>query len=224
MKDISFTIEPGELVGYIGANGAGKSTTISPTSGEVLVNGIVPQKERIKNNYQIGTVFGQRTQLFLHDPSVVYLDEPTIGLDIMVKEKIREFIKHINREKNTTVILTTHDMQDIEAICKKVIIIDEGSIIYNGSLDEINHQFGNERTIQFQLESSDDELQKVLDACDGVSVVASEHNSITVKFDGRRHSVGTILKTISPYCVINDMSISEAGIESIVKGLYRKAH
>ena len=200
VKGINFQIQEGELVGYIGENGAGKSTTIkmltgllTPTSGEVRVDGIVPNEKRIQNNQKIGAVFGQKTQLwwdlpviesfrlirkmykipeneyrknlkkfsqlleledllekqvknlslgqkmrceiaatFLHNPKIVYLDEPTIGLDVFVKEKIRKFIKDINQEKNTTVILTTHDLNDIEDVCNRIILLDNGKIIYDG--------------------------------------------------------------------------------------------
>ena len=200
VKGINFNIEEGELVGYIGENGAGKSTTIkmltgllTPTSGKVIVNGIVPNEKRIENNKNIGAVFGQKTQLwwdlpviesfrlikkmykipeneyrknlkkfteildlanllekqvknlslgqkmrceiaatFLHNPKIVYLDEPTIGLDVFVKENIRKFIKDINKEKKTTVILTTHDLKDIEDVCDRIILLDKGQIIYDG--------------------------------------------------------------------------------------------
>ncbi len=195
VTDVSFTIEPGEIVGYIGVNGAGKSTTIKmltgilvPTAGQVRVFGRDPHRDRVANARDIGVVFGQRTQLWwdlaliesltmvgriyevpdarfkqlmdefaetlalkellkipirnmslgqkmraelaatlIHEPRIVYLDEPTIGLDLLVKERIRAFIKQVNREKGTTVILTTHDLGDIEELCKRVLIIDNGS-------------------------------------------------------------------------------------------------
>ena len=210
VDEISFTIEEGELVGYIGENGAGKSTTIkmltgllTPTSGNVIVNGIVPNEKRMQNNKNIGAVFGQKTQLwwdlpviesfklikkmyeipeeeykknlkkfteilnledllekqvknlslgqkmrceiaatFLHNPKIVYLDEPTIGLDVFVKENIRKFIKDINKEKKTTVILTTHDLKDIEDVCNRIILLDKGQIIYDGSKQKFKDIYG----------------------------------------------------------------------------------
>lgn len=210
VKGINFEIQEGELVGYIGENGAGKSTTIkmltgllTPTSGKVIVDGIVPNEKRIQNNQKIGAVFGQKTQLwwdlpviesfrlirkmykipeneyrknlkkfselleledllekqvknlslgqkmrceiaatFLHNPKIVYLDEPTIGLDVFVKEKIRKFIKDINQEKNTTVILTTHDLNDIEDVCNRIILLDNGSIIYDGDKQKFKDTYG----------------------------------------------------------------------------------
>ena len=192
VESVDFSIEQGEAVAYIGPNGAGKSTTIKmltgilkPTSGEILVNGIDPQKHRIQNAKNIGVVFGQRTQLWwdipveesfallkniyevpdavynenlklfneifglsefigrsarklslgqrmradlaaalLHNPSTVFLDEPTIGLDIGTKEAMRELIQRINREKGVTIILTSHDLKDVEDICRRIIVID----------------------------------------------------------------------------------------------------
>ena len=216
---ISINIKPGEIVGYLGPNGAGKSTTIKmmsgvlePTSGEILVNGVVPYKNRTRNAENIGVVFGQRSQLwwslpliesfkllkeiymiptadyermlelyreladieqllhkpvrqmslgqrtlsdilaaFLHNPNIVFLDEPTIGLDVSMKAKIRELIKGLNKEKNTTVILTTHDMGDVDALCQRIIIIDHGSMIYDNDIEHLKHYFGSYRTLKLNL-------------------------------------------------------------------------
>src|SRR5574338_8657 len=215
---ISFSVEGGEMVGYIGVNGAGKSTTIKmltgilvPTGGSVRVLGRDPHRERVANAQEIGVVFGQRTQLWwdlafieslslvakiyqvpdkrykellaqfsetlelkellsvpirnmslgqkmradlaatlIHEPRVVYLDEPTIGLDLIVKERIREFIKEQNRTRDTTVVLTTHDLGDIEELCKRVIIIDDGRLIYDGPIETIKKRFGKYREITFE--------------------------------------------------------------------------
>lgn len=205
LKNISFRINAGEMVGYIGPNGAGKSSTIkimsgilNPDSGECLINGRTPWKDRINHVREIGVVFGQRSQLWwdvpvvdsfelikdiykvpehtyrenldeltdildleqiirtparqlslgqrmrcelaaslLHSPKILFLDEPTIGLDAVSKIAVREFIKKINREKNTTVILTTHDMQDIEAIAERVLLIGKGEILLDGSFEDL---------------------------------------------------------------------------------------
>ncbi|MCB1187584.1 ATP-binding cassette domain-containing protein [bacterium] len=212
---ISFDIQPGEVVGYIGSNGAGKSTTIkmltgilTPTSGTMQVNGLVPQQKRYQHARQIGVVFGQRTQLWwdlavieafhllqkiyripqdeyrrrldqfvdvldisgqlhqpvrklslgqrmkcdlcaslLHNPPILFLDEPTIGLDVAIKERIRRFIQYINTEEESTIILTTHDMVDIEELCPRLIIIDEGKILFDGAQDEIKDRFGRRRRV-----------------------------------------------------------------------------
>lgn len=210
VNDIDFTIPKGEICGYIGENGAGKSTTIKmltgilvPTSGEILVNGMVPYKDREKFVRNIGVVFGQRSQLWwdlgviesfnllrkvyrvpaeefkkrldelverldladilnrpvrklslgqrmrcelaaslLHNPSIVFLDEPTIGLDIVVKSEIRDFLKELNQKYETTILLTTHDLQDIEALCSRVIMLDDGQIIYDGGLQQLKDKWG----------------------------------------------------------------------------------
>ncbi|MDT3699610.1 MAG: ATP-binding cassette domain-containing protein [Thermincola sp.] len=210
---IDFFVNAGEMVGYIGANGAGKSTTIKmltgilvPTAGEVVVDGYIPYKEREIYTRRIGVVFGQRTQLWwdiaviesfkllrriygvnkqdfekrlkmfddllelnnflhlpvrklslgqrmrcdltaalLHNPAILFLDEPTIGLDVLAKAKIREFLQEINKEYKTTIILTTHDMGDIEALCPRVAIIDNGKMLYDGSVEDLYAQCGHDK-------------------------------------------------------------------------------
>jgi len=219
VDDISFSIKKGEIVGYIGSNGAGKSTTIkmmtgilNPTTGTCLVDGIDPSKNRKENAQNIGVVFGQRTQLWwdlplsesftilkeiydvsdeayeeqmeflnrvleldeffdrpvrtlslgqrmradlgaalLHNPKVLYLDEPTIGLDLVVKDNIRHAIKEINEKYQTTVILTTHDIGDIEELCNRIIIIDEGKKIYDGTLDNLKDTYGTRRKVTMEV-------------------------------------------------------------------------
>ena len=209
---IDFFVEEGEMVGYIGANGAGKSTTIKmltgilvPTAGEVRVNGYIPHKDRERYTQQIGVVFGQRSQLWwdiaviesyrllrriyhvpekdfrnrldmfndilgladflhlpvrklslgqkmrcelaaalLHNPRLLFLDEPTIGLDVLAKARIRDFLKDINREFKTTVILTTHDLGDIEALCPRVAIIDRGRMLFDDAVENLYTQWGND--------------------------------------------------------------------------------
>ena len=216
---IDFVISDGEIVGYIGANGAGKSTTIkmmtgilTPSSGSVVVDGIVPYERRTDNAARIGVVFGQRTQLWwdlplsesfsllkdiygvsdsdftmrmdfldgvlglsefmlspvrtlslgqrmradlaaalVHQPRILYLDEPTIGLDVVVKEKVRGAIRHINREFGTTIILTTHDLADIEELCSRIIVIDAGKIVWDGGLGELRERFGFMRELRLRV-------------------------------------------------------------------------
>lgn len=288
VNDINFNIEEGELVGYIGENGAGKSTTIkmltgllTPTSGSVIVNGIIPSEKRIQNNKQIGAVFGQKTQLwwdlpviesfklikkmydipdniykenlekfteilelkelldkqvknlslgqkmrceiaatFLHNPKVVYLDEPTIGLDILVKENIRKFIKDINKEKHTTVILTTHDLKDIEEVCDRIILIDKGKIIYDGEKEKFKNKYGKHILAEFvvqnkktnvTLETSDEEFE----------VIDENEKNITIKFNHDILTIMDVVKTVSNYCEILDMHVQEEGLEEILKEIYR---
>ena len=289
VEDISFQIPEGEVVGYIGANGAGKSTTIkmltgilTPTSGEVLINGMVPQKNRIKNNKQIGTVFGQRTQLwwdlpviesynllqsiyeipsdvfngnlnrfkelleleellkipvrqlslgqkmrceiaaaFLHNPKVVYLDEPTIGLDVMVKERIRGFIKQINEERKVTIILTTHDMQDIEEVCHRVMFVDLGKVIYDGDLESVKNKLGKTRTVLFKVKSKKSSLKETIEIREDLSIIKEDDSSIQIQFNRENLTATQVINLVSPHCEIVDLSIEEVSIETIVKSLYK---
>lgn len=202
---ISFNVFKGEVVGFIGANGAGKSTTIkmmtgilTPDDGSVTISGLNYKKNRREILLKMGVVFGQRSVLcwdipimesfklfrdmyripkslfednleifadilniseyinkpprqlslgqrmkadlaaaLLYNPEILFLDEPTIGIDVLAKSKMREFIQTINRERKTTIVITTHDMSNIEALCEKTIIIDKGKILYNGTIQEL---------------------------------------------------------------------------------------
>ncbi|WP_371584253.1 ATP-binding cassette domain-containing protein [Streptomyces sp. NBC_01314] len=210
VQDVEFSVGKGELLALLGPNGAGKSTTIkmltgilTPTSGEALVAGVVPHRDRERNAHNIGAVFGQRTQLWwdlparesfeilrdiygvpesqfrhrieefdgllelsefwdtrvrhlslgqrvrcdlaaslLHDPPVVFLDEPTIGMDVVVKEQVRRFLRHQVEERDRTVLLTTHDMTEVERLAERVVLINHGRIVLDGSLQEIRRRFG----------------------------------------------------------------------------------
>ena len=211
VNDINFNVEQGEMLAFIGPNGAGKSTTIKmltgilyPTSGEITVLGLNPSKKRKQLAYKIGTVFGQKEQLWthltpydnfkffgaiydipdneieerieelkktfeldgfintpvrnlslgqrirceivaalIHKPQILFLDEPTIGLDPVVKENIRKLIKKMNKEFNTTIFLTSHDIGDIEKLCKRVVIINHGKIIMDDSMKNIKSNYTN---------------------------------------------------------------------------------
>lgn len=290
VDDINFSINQGELVGYIGANGAGKSTTIkmlsgilTPSAGEVKVNGIIPYEERKKNAQCIGAVFGQRTQLFwdiavresysllkhiyqipdkqhkdtlemftevlnlgpllgtpvrqlslgqkmrcelaaafLHNPSIVYLDEPTIGLDVAVKTRIRAFIKEMNKLHQTTVLLTTHDMQDIEEICNRIIIIDEGKVLYDGSLASIKERFGQKRVIHFELElegefSLPDVLQGKADV-----IAGEEEGKIGLSFSSGDVNAADVISAVLAEYRVRDLTIADPKIETIVHEIYER--
>ncbi len=291
VNDISFTIGDGEIVGYIGANGAGKSTTIkmmtgilTPTSGEVLVNGVVPYENRQRNAKDIGVVFGQKTQLWwdlplsesfsllrdiyevpekefsermeflnevldlqefilspvrtlslgqrmrgdlaaslLHNPKVIYLDEPTIGLDVLVKEKVRKAIKSINERYCTTVILTTHDLNDIEELCNRIIIIDAGKIIYEGNLQDLKRQFGQMATIELQtkgeLTSEEKAFIEKLHKSD--TQISSEGIKTIIKFNKNNISTTELTKALISRLDVVDFSIIETTIEDIVKRIYK---
>lgn len=288
VDDINFNIEEGELVGYIGENGAGKSTTIkmltgllTPTTGKVLVNGIVPNEKRIENNKNIGAVFGQKTQLwwdlpviesfrlikkmykipeneyrknlkkfteileleellekqvknlslgqkmrceiaatFIHNPKIVYLDEPTIGLDVLVKENIRKFIKDINKEKKTTVILTTHDLKDIEDVCDRIILLDKGKIIYDGEKQKFKDTYGKYVTAEFIVSSKNEEIKQLTN----VEILEETQNKLKVKFMHDETTIVKIMNEISNHCKIEDIHMQEAELEDILKEVYRGVH
>lgn len=288
VKGINFEIKEGELVGYIGENGAGKSTTIkmltgllTPTSGKVTVNGIIPYKERIKNNKNIGAVFGQKTQLwwdlpviesfrlikkmynmteseyrknlkkftnlleldellekqvknlslgqkmrceiaatFLHNPKIVYLDEPTIGLDVFVKEKIRKFIKEINEENKTTVILTTHDLKDIEDVCDRIILLDKGQIIYDGEKQKFKDKYGKYITAELIVKNKKSIIKNDLKN-ENLKIIEEKENSIKLKFLHEKITILTVMDEISKYCEIEDVHMKEAELEDILKEIYR---
>ncbi|MGN0350055.1 MAG: ATP-binding cassette domain-containing protein [Roseburia sp.] len=294
VDDISFTIKDGEIVGYIGSNGAGKSTTIkmmtgilTPTKGECLVQGIDPSKQRKQNAQNIGVVFGQRTQLWwdlplsesytilkeiygvsdedyakrmeflnqvlelpeffdrpvrnlslgqrmradlgaalLHNPKVLYLDEPTIGLDLIVKDSIRAAIKEINEKYGTTVILTTHDIGDIEELCNRIIIIDEGKKIYDGSLEKLKDTYGTKRKVSMEIKNFQDVKELKLYQKFGVSEedcvqeYDDEKKVLSVIFDKHKIEIPQIIGTIMEVAEVKDVQIQETELAEIVKEIY----
>lgn len=291
VDDISFTITDGEIVGYIGSNGAGKSTTIKmmtgilrPTAGDIQVNGIDPSKNRKENASNIGVVFGQRTQLWwdlplsesftilkeiydvsdedyktrmefidgvlelsdffdrpvrtlslgqrmradlgaalLHNPKVLYLDEPTIGLDIVVKDNIRKAIRQINEQYNTTVILTTHDIGDIEELCSRIIIIDEGHKIYDGTLQHLRDTYNTHRVIRMGVQQ---ELRSRLWEALGVEAEAcisdydAQRKTLEVRFDKSKLTAPQILSAVMKETEVSDVQIAETELAQIVKQIY----
>lgn len=292
---ISFSIEPGEVVGYIGVNGAGKSTTIKlltgillPSGGSVRVLGRDPHKQRVANARQIGVVFGQRSQLWwdlalieslnlvakiyqvsplrykllldqfsetlelkellhvpirnmslgqkmraelaatlIHEPRVVYLDEPTIGLDLIVKERIREFIRQQNRENGTTVVLTTHDLGDIEELCRRVIIIDAGKIIYDGPLSTIKERFGKYRTLTFETVRLDVQPGRDFDLPVGAEVIVNgyhpEDRKLILRFDRTQTTASKVAAALMDQVEVVDFSLAEPDLASIIKQIYNGA-
>ena len=231
VNNISFTIPSGDIVGFIGANGAGKSTTIkmmtgilTPDYGTISIDGLNFKKNRKQIMLRIGVVFGQRSVLcwdipviesfklfkdmyhipekayrenmeifsdilnlsefidkpprllslgqrmkadlaaaLLHNPEILFLDEPTIGIDILAKAKIRDFIHKMNQERNTTIILTTHDISDIEALCSKMIILDKGTLLYNGTLQELKNSYRNSYQAElYQYATIENNLENII--------------------------------------------------------------
>jgi len=286
VEGVTMSLEAGELVGYIGPNGAGKSTTIKmltgilvPTSGEVIVAGLVPYRERRRNARNIGVVFGQRSQLYwdlpliesfellraiynvpreryrhnlarftemlemgeflqtpvrqlslgqrmrgdfaaamLHDPKILYLDEPTIGLDVVAKEAIRTFIARENAERGTTVILTTHDLIDVERLCRRILLIDHGRLVYDGEIERLKEQYGTHRTLVVQLTEPQDV------SVDGAEVVSREANVVRLRFDRRETSADQLIRRVAEKYSITDVSIEEPELESIIRRIYLEGY
>jgi ABC-2 type transport system ATP-binding protein len=280
---VTFTLEPGELVGYLGPNGAGKSTTIKmltgilvPTSGVLRVAGLVPSARRQDNAQNIGVVFGQRSQLYwdlplresfallraiydkpadryrtnmkafaelldlerfldtpvrqlslgermrgdfaaamLHDPRIVYLDEPTIGLDVIAKEAIRTFVAEINRERGTTVILTTHDLADVERLARRVILIDKGAVIYDGPLERLRSEYGTHRTLVVTLARPYDTIEVA-----GATVESREGLVVRLRFERRQTSAEALIRRVMSAFEISDLQIIEPDIDGIVRRIY----
>ncbi len=222
VQDISFSVEKGEMIAFIGPNGAGKSTTIKmltgilyPDSGDISILGFDPKKERKNLAYEIGTVFGQKEQLWthltpydnfkffgaiydipeqavekkieelkglfeledfintpvrnlslgqrirceivaslIHNPKILFLDEPTIGLDPVVKENIRSLIKRMNKEYKTTVFLTSHDVGDIEKLCKRVVIVNHGKLVLDDSMENLKYHYLNKKIVEAKMKET----------------------------------------------------------------------
>lgn len=283
VKDISFEVEKGEIVAFIGPNGAGKSTTIkmmtsilNPDSGSIKVLGFDPMKDRKKLSYEIGTVFGQKEQLWthltpydnfkffgaiydipsyavdkkieefkalfeleefidtpvrnlslgqrirceivaslIHEPKVMFLDEPTIGLDPVVKENIRTLIKRMNKEYKTTIILTSHDVSDIEKLCKRVIIINNGQLVMDDSMENLKYHYLNKKIVDAKMR------EKVnLDDEDGITILKDKGYNIKIEVDITKRSVTDALKLLNPDNIV-DINISNTPLEDIISSIYK---
>jgi ABC-2 type transport system ATP-binding protein len=288
VERVSFSIEPGEMVGYIGANGAGKSTTIKmltgilvPTSGQVVANGYIPYRDRRRYTKHIGVVFGQRTQLWwdiaviesfkllkqiyeipdadyhrrlemfseilnlgdylhtpvrklslgermrcdlvaslLHNPPLLFLDEPTIGLDVVAKDRIREFLKEINRTQRTTVLLTTHDLSDIEELCKRLLIIDKGKILFDGELREMKQRLAKFNQVKFFLKDRAQVARLGEITTDGIFLERVDELTYLMRFDREQHSSAEVIRNLVNTLEVRDILVEEEPIEDIVKRIY----
>jgi ABC-2 type transport system ATP-binding protein len=286
VDDLTVRIEAGESVGYIGANGAGKSTTIKmlagilvPTRGEVETCGLRPVADRRRLARRIGVVFGQRSQLWwdlpvrdslrilaaihsldaraerersgelverlelgeflgtpvrqlslgqrmraevaaalLHSPRLVVLDEPTIGLDVLSKQRLREFLVAERAAHGTTLLLTTHDMGDVERLCDRVLLVDRGSLVFDGTLPGLSRTVGAERVLVLDL---------VAPAPDLVDVPATRHLGSEggglrqrLAFDPDAVTAARVLAEVSARVEVRDLTIEEPDVEEVVRRVY----
>ncbi|MGN1371474.1 MAG: ATP-binding cassette domain-containing protein [Candidatus Coprovivens sp.] len=283
VNKITFTIEKGEILAFIGPNGAGKSTTIKmltgilfPTKGEISVMGINPQKNRKELSYKIGTVFGQKEQLWIHltpydnfkffgaiydipesvvekrieeyktifeldefintpvrglslgqrmiceivaslihEPEILFLDEPTIGLDPVVKEKIRVFIKRLNKEKKTTIFLTSHDVGDIEKLCKRVIIVNDGTIVLDDSMENLKYHYLNKKIVEAKMNTKIN-----LDDVEGITILKDKDYNLKLEVDLTKKTISDAIKLLDPDKII-DINISNTPLETIISSIYK---
>jgi ABC-2 type transport system ATP-binding protein len=284
VEGLTFSVQPGEMVGYIGPNGAGKSTTIKmltgilvPSSGRLRVAGVDPQRERTRLARHIGVVFGQRTTLWwdlplrdsyelarriyriedaryrrnldrcvellelgplldvpvrqlslgqrmrgdiaaalLHDPEVLYLDEPTIGLDVVSRNRVRAFLAEINAGAGTTVLLTTHDLTDIERLCSRVMVIDHGRVVYDGDLDGLHETGGSERTLVVDLAEPAEPIR-----VPGTRVVRVEGPRQWLAFPASQSAAPLVAAVAASHPLV-DLSVREPAIEDVISRMYQE--
>jgi ABC-2 type transport system ATP-binding protein len=285
VRGISFQMEAGELLGFIGPNGAGKSTTIKmltgilyPTGGQARVLGFVPWQERQKLAYHIGTVFGQRPQLWyhlpaidtftlfgkiyelddrqtkkridqlaetfeirdlletpvrklslgqrmrcevaaslLHHPKLILLDEPSIGLDVVAKQRIRDAIREMARHENVGVLLTSHDAGDLEALCRRVIIINHGQIVYEDKVSNLKRKFLTSKLVEVRY------AQEVPAdfSVEGVEILKVGHYGVKLRFDTRQTPVDRVLSQLTHSGSVVDITISDPPLEEVISRIYQ---
>lgn len=286
IQDICFQIAKGERVAFIGPNGAGKSTTIKmltgilyPTSGTLEVLGMTPWKNRRSLGYQIGTVFGQRTQLWyhlpasdtfdllskiyeidpityrkqskelieafeigdflhrpvrqlslgqrmrceivaslLHNPKILFLDEPTIGLDIQAKLKIRSLLNKLSYEHGTTLFLTSHDTADIEQVCDRVIILDQGKIIQDCSLKELKRNYVKTKVLNLVTET-----ETLFLDLPGVKTLQNEKYHFVCEVDLTLTPIDKVIQKAISLTSLKDVTIEDPSMEEIIRHVYRRA-
>lgn len=286
VDDISFSIEEGESVAFIGPNGAGKSTTIKmltgilwPTSGQVRVLGLDPQEDRKDLALNIGTVFGQRSQLLfnlpiidslglfakvyevepaaykkqkdklidifdlapildqpvrklslgqrmraeialalIHEPPIIFLDEPTIGLDIVAKRRLRDNLNAINKELKTTLFLTSHDAGDIETVCARTLIVNHGKVIFDGSTASLKRQYLNQKVVKISLEQND--VLEMDAGRKGVLVQKNHGGEAVFTVDTKQSTIDAVLRDVLKGQDVQDITIEDPPLEEIISRIY----
>ncbi len=280
---VSFGVEEGEVLAFIGPNGAGKSTTIKmltgilyPDGGRVEVLGIDPVKKRKQLAYQIGTVFGQKEQLWthltpydnfcffgaiydlsgreaerriaelteifelgdfintpvrslslgqrirceivaslIHKPKVLFLDEPTIGLDPVVKENIRMLIRQMNKELHTTIFLTSHDIGDIEKLCRRIVIVNSGQIVMDDSMEHLKYHYLNRKIVEVKLQE-----EAALPKTEGITILKQKGSRVRLEVDTSVIKINDALRSIDAEHV-EDINISNIPLENIIMEIYK---
>jgi ABC-2 type transport system ATP-binding protein len=158
---------------------------------------------------------GDFAAAMLHDPRIVFLDEPTIGLDVVAKEAIRTFVSRVNAERGTTFILTTHDLADVERLCRRIVLIDKGRLIYDGEIERIKEQYGTHRTLVVELCEAYPDF-----AIEGAELEARLGNLARLRFDRREISADVLIRRVTERYCVNDVSIEEPELESIIRRIY----
>jgi len=285
---LTFQMEAGELLGFIGPNGAGKSTTIKiltgilhPSAGEAKVLGFTPWRDRQKLAYHIGTVFGQRPQLWyhlpaidtfmlfgkiyelddketrkrvaylseafeiqhlletpvrklslgqrmrcevaaslLHRPKLLLLDEPSIGLDVVAKQRIRDSIKLMAQEENVGVLLTSHDAGDLEALCRRVIIINHGQIVYEDKVSNLKRKFLTRKLVEVRYA---EEVSKDF-RIDGVEILKVGRYGVKLRFDTKQTPVDSVISRLSDVGELVDITVSDPPLEEVIAKIYEQAN
>jgi ABC-2 type transport system ATP-binding protein len=283
VKDITFTVDEGERLAFIGPNGAGKSTTIKmlvgilyPTRGSARVLDLVPWKSREQLSYEIGAVFGQKSQMWyhlppvdsfdllyhiyqldqgsyrqrlaylvdlfeiepylqtpvrklslgermrceiaaalLHRPRILFLDEPTIGLDVVVKQRIRDLILRLNREEGVTVFLTSHDAGDVEVLCRRAMVINHGEVIYDGLVNDLKHNFLRTKTISLKLGDAWNPVEMP-----GVTVLKHKGYGVKLQVDIDQVAIESVMAEILSHNNIVDITVDEPPMEEIITKIY----